>query len=227
MVLVIRGCQRNEYRHYFDRLFRLRHEIFVKGRNWSLPSSGEFEIDQYDVPDAAYFFDVNPVGDIEGSVRMTPTVKCSLLADYFPHLVENGESPRSPSIYEATRYIVMPAHKTKENLRNAKTRLLTAVVEWCMSMKLTHLQTVIDAGTLSSFVDITPQTIPLGLSHPYGGGRSAPGGGECMAFRWPITLEVLEDIRTWGGVSDKLASSAFALAPDASDQAQWWRTLPT
>ncbi len=209
MVFVLQGSQRREKKEYFDRLFRLRRQIFIKGRGWSLPSSNDQEIDQYDDDDAFYFFDLNENGDIQGSVRMTPTVKSSLLADYFPHLVENGLSPRSPDIYEATRYMVLPAQKTRENNRIAKARLLSALVEWCLSRRLTYLQTVIDSVTLSSFVEMTPQTIPLGLSHPYGGGRGVPGGGECMAFRWPITTEVLQTVQEYGAISTNRTATDY------------------
>jgi acyl-homoserine lactone synthase len=178
MVKVLSGAQRAQYPGYFEQLFRLRHRVFVLGRGWSLPCMQDKEMDQYDIDEAVYFFDINNDGVIEGSVRMTPSDKYSLLADYFPHLVENGQSPRSRDIYEATRYIVLPTQKTRDANRTAKTRLLIGVMEWCLSKKLTHLQTVIDSGTLSSFVEITPRTMPLGLSHPYGGGKSAPGGGE-------------------------------------------------
>jgi acyl-homoserine lactone synthase len=198
MTIVLKGDQRNAYPEYFDKLFRLRHDIFVKGRGWSLPSSKDCERDQYDTDEAYYFLDLSEEGAIEGSVRLTPTVKSSLLADYFPHLVENGVSPRGPDIYEATRYIVLPTKKSRGSIRAAKTRLLTSMLEWALSRKLSFLQTVIDTGTLSSFVEISPRTSPLGLSHPYGGGRSTPGGGDCMAFRWPVTLEMLEDIRGYG-----------------------------
>jgi acyl-homoserine lactone synthase len=218
MVLVLMGSQRSQYPEYFEQLFKLRHKIFVKGRGWSLPSlAGSREMDQYDTDESAYFFDINESGAIEGSVRMTPTVKYSLLADYFPHLVENGLNPRSPDIYEATRYIVLPAERTRDTIRQAKVRLLIGVMEWCLSKKLAFLQTVIDSGTLSSFVEITPRTIPLGLFHPYGGGKGTPGGGECMAFRWPITLEVLEDVRAYGrdgkqSLSDDRQAVAFESA---------------
>jgi acyl-homoserine lactone synthase len=201
MVIVVMGSQRSQYPDYFDQLFRLRHKVFIEGRGWSLPAMHNKEIDQYDVAEAVYFLDINDDGRIEGSVRMTPSDRYSLLGDYFPHLVENGLSPRSKDIYEATRYIVLPVQKTRDGNRAAKTRLLIGVMEWCLSKKLSHLQTVIDSGTLSSFVEITPRTMPLGLSHPYGGGKATPGGGECMAFRWPITIEVLEDVRTYGGVT--------------------------
>jgi N-acyl-L-homoserine lactone synthetase len=198
MVIVLEGSERRRHQKYFDQLFRLRHRIFVKGRGWSLPSVNDCEIDQYDVDDAVYLLDLNDEDLIQGSVRMTPSEKCSLLADYFPHLVENGESPRSPLVYECTRYIVLPAQKTREANRAAKARLLGAAVEWSLRRGLAYLQTVIDSVTLSSFVEMTPQTIPLGLSHPYGGGRKTPGGGECMAIRWPISQQVLDDILAYG-----------------------------
>jgi acyl-homoserine lactone synthase len=200
MVIVLEGRERRRHKEYFDQLFRLRHRIFVKGRGWSLPSVNDCEIDQYDVADAVYLLDLNDEDVIQGSVRMTPSERCSLLADYFPHLVENGESPRSPRVYECTRYIVLPAQKSREANRAAKARLLGAAVEWSLNHGLTYLQTVIDSVTLSSFVEMTPQTIPLGLSHPYGGGRKTPGGGECMAIRWPISQQVLDDILAYGGL---------------------------
>jgi acyl-homoserine lactone synthase len=185
MVIVLTGKERRQQHRYFDQLFRLRHQVFVKGRGWSLPTLNGHEIDQYDDNDAVYFLDVNEEGVIEGSVRMTPTVKSSLLADYFPHLVENGEAPRSPGIYECTRYIVLPIRKGRDENRAAKARILSAMLEWSLSRQLSFVQTVIDTVTLSSYLELTPQTIPLGLSHPYGGGRKTIGGGECMAIRWP------------------------------------------
>jgi acyl-homoserine lactone synthase len=199
MVIVLNGSERRKRPDYFDRLFRLRYQIFVKQRGWPLPAANSHEIDQYDDGDAVYFLDLDDEDRIQGTVRMTPTVKSSLLADFFPHLVENGQSPRSPHVYEATRYIVLPGRKTREALRLAKGRLLTTLLEWCLDKRLSHLQAVVDAGALSSFVEITPQTMPLGLTHPYGGGRGTPGGGDCVAFRWPISLQVLADVRTYGG----------------------------
>jgi acyl-homoserine lactone synthase len=198
MVIVLKGSERREHAHHFDQLFRLRHQIFIKQRGWALPSVNSYEIDQYDDDDAVYFLDLDVTGRIRGSVRMTPSVKSSLLADYFPHLVENGVPPRAADIYEATRYIVLPAEKTRQGYREAKTRLLTALLEWCLGKRLRFLQAVVDSTALAGFVEITPRTVPLGLSHPYGGGRGTPGGGECLAFRWPISREVLADIRAYG-----------------------------
>lgn len=199
MIITLRGNDRKDNPGIFEQLFRLRHDIFVKGRGWSLPCGNGRETDQYDVDEAVYFIDLNGDGVIESSVRATPTEKYSLLADYFPHLIENGMPARAPDVYECTRYIVMPAQKSRENNRAAKARLLIALFRWAISRKLSYLQTVIDAGTLSSFVEMSPKTIPLGLAHPYGGGRDAPGGGECLAIRWPVCPEVIADVHEFVG----------------------------
>jgi acyl-homoserine lactone synthase len=183
MIMVLRGTQRNEYRDYFDRLFRLRHEIFVKRRGWSLPSVNGCEIDQYDNDQAIYFLDIDEDETIRGTIRVTPSVSASLLADYFPHLVETECLLRAPDIYECTRYIAMASSKTRSENRAAKSRIISAMLEWSLTQDLTYLQTVIETSTLTSYLELTPMTIPLGLSHPYGGGRRVPGGGECMAIR--------------------------------------------
>jgi acyl-homoserine lactone synthase len=199
MLLIVKGNEHSKHSSVFNQMFQLRHEVFVKERGWSLPSYKGLEIDQYDTSEAVYFVNFNDDGSIESSVRMTPTVNASLMADYFPHLVETGESARSPAIYEATRFIVRPATKTRGDIKKAKARLMAPLVEWCIDKGLTHFQTVIDKGSLSGYVEVTQRTQILGLAHPYGGGRDAPGGGECLALRWPASKEVLADVYAYGG----------------------------
>jgi acyl-homoserine lactone synthase len=200
--LILHGYERAKYAATFEQIFRLRHHVFIKGRKWSLPSKNGLEVDQYDTDEAVYFLVLNEDASVEGCVRATPTIHSSLLADYFPHLVENGAPPRDPAIYETTRFIIQPAQRTRAAMRAAKARLLAPLLEWCLEKRLTHFQTVIDASALASYVEITPHTRILGLAHPFGGGRNAPGGGECMALRWPVSEDVLEDVQAYGGLED-------------------------
>ena len=74
MILTLRGSERQEYGKFFDQMFRLRHDVFVKGRGWSLHCGNGRETDQYDVDDAVYFLDINEDGSIESSVRATPSI---------------------------------------------------------------------------------------------------------------------------------------------------------
>lgn len=201
MVFVFYGHQRQQTASVFDALFRLRHETFVVGRGWSLPSRQGREVDQYDTDDAVYFVDFDGNGDIIAHVRLTPTVGSSLTADYFPHLVENGANLRGDDIYEATRFIVRPPQADKGRYRALKAKLIAATVSWSMAHGVNHLQTVIDAGTLGAYVEMSTSVTPLGLAHPFGGGKGTPGGGTCLVFRLPVTRELLEDLRSYGSLS--------------------------
>lgn len=201
MTLHLRGRDRLTNQQVFERLFRLRHDIFVRQRQWSLPVRDGMDIDEYDCPDAAYFYDIDEKGSISTHIRLTPSATHSLLADYFPHLVEDNINPRGDTIWEGTRYIVRPSRKCVVENRRAKAQVIVAMLEWCKDNGVTHIQTVVDKHTFPTFLEMTKYTRPLGLPHPYGGGPDAPGGGECLAWRWPVTNEVISDIRTYGNLS--------------------------
>lgn len=202
MIFVLEGSQRRRLGYYFEQMFSLRHQVFIKELGWNLPVSGaDREIDEYDVDEAVYLLDITDDGALHGTVRLTPSASCSLVADYFPHLVEGGVPPRSPLVYEATRYIFLPLSRGAAENRAAKARLLAGMVEWCLAKKLTHIQCIVDMKNFPAWVELVPQTMPLGLPQPYGGGRGAPGGGDCIAFRWPATREVIDGIRAYGEVS--------------------------
>jgi len=216
MVVTLQGSERSTYPDYFNRLFQLRYQIFVAGRGWPLPSKNGCEIDQYDVDNAVYFLDVNDDDEIEGAVRITPTETDSLTADYFSHLVEIDEPLRAPDVYEATRYIVLPIQKSGLSNRRVSARILCALTEWCLEAGVSSIQAVIDKSTLAKFVELNPQVKPMGLPHPYGGGPDAPGGGECIAIRWPCSQKVIDDVREYG----ELESFAGAMASDAIDHGE-------
>lgn len=220
MIAFVSGADRASNRQVFERLFRLRYQVFIRDRQWSLPTCNGMESDQYDCPEAAYFYEEEDDGNICSHVRLTPTRTHSLLADYFPHLVEGDTDPRGQTIWEATRFIVRPSRKSRERNRIAKAELAIRTLTWCMEHGVTHIQTVIDSSALPTFVEMTPETRPLGLSHPYGGGSGVAGGGECLAWRWPATMKVIDDIRQYGGLAPARCIAVDRLVAGAAPSAQ-------
>ena len=220
MLIVVRGEDRTLYTGYFEQLYRLRYEALIAGRGWALPSTKGCEVDQYDIDESVYIFDIGDDDSIKGTVRLTPTEVGSLTADCFPHLIESGDSPRAPDIYEATRFIVSPSVKTRKTNRIAKARVLGAMTEWCVDNQINFIQAVIDSATLSTYLELNPKVRPLGLAHPYGGGRRTPGGGECMAIRLPMTSEALDSVRAYGGLLESIpltgASEPESVVPQAT-----------
>lgn len=213
MVFVFSGRERRQASALFDKLFRLRHRVFIAGRGWSLPSHDGREIDQYDNDDAVYFVDLDSDGEVLAHVRLTPTMTSSLTADYFRHLVENGSDPRGSRIYEATRFMVLPTQRDKSRYRFVKAQLIAAAMDWAMANGIEHMQTVIDAGTLGAYVEMSTLVTPLGLSHPFGGGKGAPGGGECLVFRLPVNQRLLDDLKAYGSLPN---DALWRLPPQAA-----------
>jgi acyl-homoserine lactone synthase len=202
MFMVLKGDQHSSHPEYFSQIFKLRYEMFVNRRQWSLPAKNGFEIDQYDTDDAYYFMLLSDHdGSIETFLRMTPTMQSSLMADYFPHLNEANVELRSPRIYEATRYMLLPKERSANYSRKLKSTFFASLIEWCIDRDLDYMQSVIDAVALRTFVEMSLRTQPLGLPHPFGGGPSVRGGGECLGFRWPISRDLVDDFIIYGDQS--------------------------
>jgi N-acyl-L-homoserine lactone synthetase len=81
MIFVLEGSQRRQLRYYFDRMFKLRHQIFIQELGWNLPKAhGDYEIDEYDVDETVYLLEITEEDVLQGTVRLTPSMSCSLVA---------------------------------------------------------------------------------------------------------------------------------------------------
>ena len=193
MIVVLSGRERNTRGDLFDRYFQCHYRVFVRGKGWRVASVNGREVDSYDDEHAIYFLDLDGP-QVAASIRITPTVKSSLIADHLPQLIENGEPARAPTIYECNRLVMPPSGDNRHN----KSSLIGAMLQWCFARRLTHLHMLIDAEALPEYLELTPLTTPLGLPQFYGGGPEVPTGGACMAVRWPICPQLLDDVRRYG-----------------------------
>ncbi|MCB1504636.1 MAG: hypothetical protein KDJ47_06625 [Hyphomicrobiaceae bacterium] len=200
MIYSLSGIEREQQPELFEQLFRLRYDVFVKQRLWALPSCGGLEIDNYDTPEAQYFFGVDDGGKLVSHARLTPTLTQSLLADVFPHLVEQTTAVRDPAVYEVTRYIVPPKRGRRSLYTTAKAELMLAALEWCKQLRITHLHAVVDSAALPSFIEACSEVRPMGLPQSYGGGQGVPGGGETVAVRCAVTDRAIRDVKSFGGL---------------------------
>ena len=216
MLQIIEGKDRQRHAELFETVFRARYQTFVVDRCWSLPTRRGLEIDQYDNDRAVYIVDFDDAGHLQGSVRLTPTVTDSLTADYYPHLSDGGTALRDAFVYEGTRYMASPREKTPHGNRDVKARILGAMTEWAWSFGVRHIQTVIDAALLRSFMQVNSKTFALGPSHPYGGGKGVPGGGTCLAIRLPVTERAINEIRNYGALESSPAPEPYAYDSAAS-----------
>jgi len=200
MLLIIHGYEIHDNKEIMDKLFRLRYDTFILNRNWALPSRDGMEIDQYDTNESIYFILLNEQKDIVASARITQTLKSSLLADLFPHLIETGESPRGSKLYEGTRFTLSPKLRSCAEARRARAEIGCSTVKWVLEHGGTQIQAVVDYSSFPNMVAMSMQTRPLGLPHEYAGGQGVSGGGKCIAFRWDLSSELIDDFQQYGGM---------------------------
>src|SRR5688572_22902087 len=82
---------------------RLRHRLFVERQHWNVPTYKNLEYDQFDTPAAKYLLWLDWMGMARGVVRLVPTTQPYMVETLWPGLVR-GSLPKSPSIWEASRF---------------------------------------------------------------------------------------------------------------------------
>lgn len=204
---MLENKQHGDQKPLLDQLFKRRYDIFVEGRQWSLArkaAAGSFmEIDEYDRADAVYIVDVDEDGSINASVRLNRTDLGTLSADKFPHLYADGKVACSDKIYEGTRYFVAPQKRNPKLARRLRCLLVAEALKYVQAQGGLRLQTVIDAQMLNAYLEMSPQMKVLGGVYPYGGGKLAPGGGECLLLSADATDDIIDDLLTAADLSQR------------------------
>jgi acyl-homoserine lactone synthase len=159
---VVSKDNRQLYKNYFDPYFRLRHDIYVKQRKWmALDRPDGREIDQFDTDEAVYLFCID--GDrLIGGMRAVPTVMPNLMSEIFPYL--NIREPiQRPDVYELSRIFVIPERRGEHAGPRIDMLLLTAIMEYGISVGLTGFSIVLESWWLPRFERCGWKAHPLGL----------------------------------------------------------------
>src|SRR4051794_26935284 len=126
MIKVVHSGNRRQFAELLERQFRLRHEIFVKGRGWvEFEQDGIYEKDQYDNESATYLIAVDELQNVVGCFRLYPTVLPHMLSEHFAHLVQRA-IPKENDLFELTRFAIHKSQRGSPHYFN----LLTAIQEY-------------------------------------------------------------------------------------------------
>jgi acyl homoserine lactone synthase len=85
-------------------MHRLRYRVFKERLDWSVSVVGDMEADAYDSLGPDYLLVLADDGEVVGCVRLLPTTGPNMLADTFPVLLDGKPMPRSPGLYESSRF---------------------------------------------------------------------------------------------------------------------------
>lgn len=132
-------------------MYAARKRVFVDLLGWDVPVlAGQYEIDQFDDPNAQYLI----LTDLErrhmGSARLLPTTRPHILEDLFAHLCDDAP-PTGPGIFEITRFCLDPAPRAVER-RQVRNQLVTALVEHALANGVHAYTGVADAGWMAQIL---------------------------------------------------------------------------
>ena len=101
---LVSGARERLLPDLYSRVAHYRHQVFVDRLGWRLQTRDGAELDQFDRPDTVYVIAEDSHQNIVGCARLLPTTGPYLLGDVFPQLLNGLSPPRSPDVWELSRF---------------------------------------------------------------------------------------------------------------------------
>jgi acyl-homoserine lactone synthase len=161
-VHVIRRDNKHLYQDILEDYFRLRHQIYVVERKWTvLDRPDKREIDQFDTDETVYLLGLDGRSIIAG-MRLVPTTAPTLLSELFPKLSLDGPI-RRPDVYELSRIFVVKHRRGEHAGPRAEAAIQAAAMEYGLSVGLSAFTIVLESWWLPRLLDQGWVARPLGL----------------------------------------------------------------
>jgi N-acyl-L-homoserine lactone synthetase len=162
----------------------LRYDIFIRKLGWSIPSAKNgIERDEYDTSGAIYLTISNQSGQVVAGVRLLPTSEPCILNEIFPSLVR-GTLPRSPRIFEVTRFAVDQRKERISGCSDLRTSLLWGIQAAALAIGAERLVSV-------SYMHLEPMLFKAGYSFRRLGEMIDIDGTPTVALEHEVSVDVL------------------------------------
>ena len=150
MIVLIQGNERAKYANLINQMHMLRARVFNGRLGWEVQVTNDRERDRFDDLDPLYVLSVAPTGRVVGSLRALQTTGPHMLSEVFSQLLPEGESIRSPLIWESTRSCLETeqAARGRANTLSVVTgELLCGLFETARAVGLRYVVSVFDVRT--------------------------------------------------------------------------------
>jgi acyl homoserine lactone synthase len=197
------------YRRELTAMHRLRHEVFVERLGWDVKSEHGLERDAFDDLDPVYVLALTDDGRVDGTWRLLPTTGPTMLADCFPGLLDGAPAPRSPAIWETSRFAVAGGALGAEGLAalsRVTGELFCGLVEYAIGAGIAEIVTVYDIR-IGRLLD------RLGCRPTHVSRRQRLGNTIAVAGRFEISQRVLAELRRNAGIDVSVLAAAPAEVP--------------
>ncbi|MCK1345141.1 MULTISPECIES: acyl-homoserine-lactone synthase [unclassified Bradyrhizobium] len=197
MIQLITPPSYGEFSGTLVEMHRLRYRVFKLRMGWDVQTSGDMEVDAFDALTPIYLVQRSHSGEVQGSVRLLPSIGPTMLRDTFPALLELQPAPSAPQIWESSRFaidVAADAPKGDHGIARATYELFAGMVEFGISRQLTDIVTVTDVRMERILRRAGWPLRRIGCSLPI-------GNTSAVAGYLAISDSVLSNLRRAGGLS--------------------------
>jgi acyl homoserine lactone synthase len=120
----------------------LRAKVFKGRLGWEVPVLSGMEIDGYDALEPLYMMMREQGGGLRGCWRVLPTEGPYMLKDSFPELLDGGEAPSDPRIFELSRFAIETEGCGPFGFSEITMESIAAIIRYGHGMGLTQYVTV-------------------------------------------------------------------------------------
>lgn len=171
MIHIVTAENRRLYHHALMEMHRQRRALFIDQLHWGLEAVDGLEIDRFDSPEVIYLIDSeNPSHEVAASVRLLPTDRPHLMSEVFPHLCIEGV-PRSPLIWEVTRFCPSPDTPKGLPRRRALAQMIAGIMETALLFGIERVTFVAGAALARHALAVGWNARPLGPTVRHGRDR--------------------------------------------------------
>ena len=118
----------------FDSMCKMRCRVFKERLGWEVPVDSGLECDEYDDEHAFYILIVRrDTREVEGGLRVRPTLKPYMLKDTFPVLMQGQAIPEREDTWEISRLALMNPKRAQHSptaFADMTNELLGGLIDW-------------------------------------------------------------------------------------------------
>jgi N-acyl-L-homoserine lactone synthetase len=148
MIIVIDGINAGRFSGLLEQVHALRARVFHDRLGWDVTVTNGKEIDLFDSLDPTHIVSINDAGQVVGAMRLLQTMGPNMLADVFNAILDGEAAPRSPLIWEATRFCVdtniLTERKTRNSISYVTSEVMVGAFEYARAAGVQDAVAVID-----------------------------------------------------------------------------------
>lgn len=198
MIIVIDGINAGKYPGLLRQMYQLRARVFKDRLGWDVQVKDGMEKDHFDDLDPTHIISVDESGNVVGSMRLLQTTGPNMLADVFNSILQGDAPPRSPQIWEATRFCVDTDRLNGDRKRNSISYVTSEVMVGAFEYARA-------AGVLDAVAVIDPimnRVLKRSANAPYDylGAPTPMGKVTAMAALMDCSEERISAVRAFAGI---------------------------